>query len=102
MAPLTPLLRTFLERVGALQARNVVVALLGEFSRTVPTGDHAQGGTATVMGRYVKTGTAGPQTAVGGPPANAPPVEGLWSYLAGAMRIGRHPFGSNPNPELLI
>jgi hypothetical protein len=102
MAPLTPLLRTFLQRLEAMPGRNVVVAILGEFSRTVPTGDHAQGGTATVIGRYVRSGTAGPQDADGQPPANTAPVAGLWSYLAGALRLREHPFGANPNPQLLV
>jgi hypothetical protein len=102
MAPLVPLLRTFLARILGQHDRNVVVALIGEFSRTVPTSDHALGGTATVIGRFVKAGTAGPQTADGAPPAGAPPVDGLWSYLAGALRLGQQPFGRNPNPELLL
>jgi hypothetical protein len=94
-------LHTFIERVLALPDKNVVIALVGEFSRTVGASDHEPGGTATVIGKYVKTGTAGPQTETGAPPPGAPPVAGLWSYLAAALAIADHPFGANPNPELV-
>jgi hypothetical protein len=102
MATILPPLRTFLARALALPGRNVVVALFGEFSRTVAASDHEPGGTATVIGKYVKTGTAGPQTADGAPPPGSPPPAGLWAYLAGALRLREHPFGANPNPELLV
>ena len=102
MAPITPLLATFLSRMLALPGRNVVTLLVGEFSRTIPESDHEPGGTATVIGKYVKTGTAGPQRADGAPPENAPPPEGLWAYTAAALRLGPAPFGRNPNPELIV
>jgi hypothetical protein len=101
MSPITPMLATFLERVMALPDRNVVTMLLGEWSRTQPESDHEPGGTATVIGKYVKTGTAGQQNADGAPPANAPPPEGLWAYAAAALRLVETPFGRNPNPELI-
>jgi hypothetical protein len=94
-------LRAFTERALAIPGRNVVIALVGEFSRTVGASDHEPGGTATVIGKYVKTGTAGPQTEAGAPPSGSPPPTGLWAYLAGALRIEEHPFGANPNPELI-
>ena len=102
MAPITPSLSTFLGRVLALPGRNVVTLLVGEFSRTVPQSDHEPGGTATVIGKYVKTGTAGPQRGDGAPPEQAPPPEGLWAYAAAALRLTGSPFGSNPNPELVL
>jgi len=95
-------LHTFVERVLALPDKNVVIVLVGEFSRTVGASDHEPGGTATVIGKYVKTGTAGPQTETGAPPPGSPPVAGLWSYLASALAITDHPFGANPNPELVV
>jgi hypothetical protein len=95
-------LKTFIARTLALPNRNVVIALVGEFSRTVGDSDHEPGGTATVIGKYVKTGTAGPQTETGAPPPCAPPPAGLWAYLASVLRIEEHPFGVNPNPELVI
>jgi hypothetical protein len=102
MAPITPSLSTFLDRVLALPGRNVVTMLVGEFSRTSPKSDHEPGGTATVIGKYVKTGTAGPQRADGAPPEQAPPPEGLWAYAAAVLRVGGTSFGTNPNPELTL
>jgi hypothetical protein len=101
MASIIPQVRTFVGRALGLQGRNVVVALFGEFSRTVDTSDHEPGGTATVIGKYVKTGTAGPQNPDGSPPMNSPPVAGLWSYFASVLKVEEHPFGTNPNPELV-
>jgi hypothetical protein len=102
MRPITPSLSAFLDRALALEGRNVVTLLVGEFSRTVPESDHEPGGTATVIGKYVKTGSAGPQTAAGAPPEGAPPPEALWAYAAAALRLRASPFGRNPHPELLV
>jgi len=101
MAPITPSLTTFLERVDELPGRRVVTMLVGEFSRTVPKSDHEPGGTATVIGRSVKTGTAGPQRPDGSPPLDAPPPEALWAYCAATLGLDAEPFGHNPHPELL-
>jgi hypothetical protein len=101
MAPITPSLAMFLDRVLALPGRNVVTLLAGEFSRTVPESDHEPGGTATVIGKHVKTGTAGPQAPDGSPPAGAPSPEGLWAYVSAALRLPSAPFGRNPSPELV-
>jgi len=102
MSPITPMLATFLDRVMALEDRNVVTMLVGEWSRTNPESDHEPGGTATVIGKYVKTGTAGPQNTDGSPPLNAPPPEGLWAYAAAALGLNKTPFGRNPHPELIV
>ncbi|MFC4763482.1 hypothetical protein [Dyella koreensis] len=103
MAPVTPSLVTFLSRVMAMPGRNVVTLLTGEFSRTLPGSDHAKGGTATVIGKYVKTGSAGRQQPDGSPPEDAATPDGLWAYVAAALRLGeRAPFGANPHPELLL
>jgi hypothetical protein len=101
MAPITPLLSTFLERSLALRGRNVVTILAGEFSRTVPKSDHEPGGTATLVGRYVRTGTAGPQSPDGSPPLDAPPPDAVWAYAASALNLRGSPFGRNPHPELI-
>jgi hypothetical protein len=95
-------LKTFVARTLALTNKNIVIALVGEFSRTIGASDHEPGGTATVIGKYVKTGTAGPQTETGAPPSGAPPTAGLWAYLASVLKIEEHPFGANPNPELVV
>lgn len=102
MSPITPSLATFLNRTLALADHNVVTLLVGEFSRTIPKSDHEPGGTATVIGKYVKTGTAGPQNEDGSPPINAPPPESVWAYAGAALRINEAPFGRNPNPELIV
>jgi len=101
MAPITPLLSIFLARALAMPGRNVVTLLAGEFSRTVPKSDHEPGGTATLIGRYVRTGTAGPQSPDGSPPLDAPPPEALWAFASGVLRLGEAPFGPNPHPELV-
>jgi hypothetical protein len=95
-------LRTFIARAMEIPGRNVVIALMGEFSRTVGESDHAPGGTTTVIGKHVKTGTAGPQTSSGLPPPTAPPPAGLWAYLATVLQLKEHPFGVNPHPELVV
>jgi hypothetical protein len=102
MATIMAPLRTFASRALALAGRNVVIVLTGEFSRTIATSDHETGGTATVIGKYVKTGIAAPLTAEGAPPPGTAPVAGLWSYVANVLRLADHPFGANPNPELVI
>jgi hypothetical protein len=101
MSSILPEVGTFVARALGLPGRNVVIALFGEFSRTVEASDHEPGGTATVIGKYVRTGTAGPQNPDGSTPINSPPVAGLWAYLASVLRVEEHPFGANPNPELV-
>ncbi|HEV2621914.1 MAG TPA: hypothetical protein VGU65_07495 [Frateuria sp.] len=102
MAPITPSLATFLRRTMMLPERNVVTMLVGEFSRTLPGADHAKGGTATIIGKYVRTGAAGRQRPDGSPPEGAPPPEALWAYVTAALRLGTAPFGLNPHPGLLV
>lgn len=103
MAPITPGLATFLQRMLSLRGRNVVTVLTGEFSRTLPGADHAKGGTATVIGKYVRTGSGGRQQPDGSPPEHAPPPEALWAFLAAALRADdRSRFGAHPHAQLLV
>jgi len=103
MAPITPGLSVFLQRMLTLRGRNVVTLLTGEFSRTLPGADHAKGGTATVIGKYVRTGSGGRQLPDGSPPEDAASPAALWAYLAGALHVGAaSPFGANPLPQLLV
>jgi len=44
---------------------------------------------------------AGPQTADGAPPANAPAPEGLWAYAAAALRRETNAWRRDPHPELI-
>ena len=102
MAPITPGLSVFLQRMLSLRGRNVVTLLTGEFSRTLPGADHARGGTATVIGKYVRTGSGGRQLPDGSPPEDAAPPEALWAYLAGVLHVdGVSPFGANALPQLI-
>lgn len=84
-----------------MPGRNVVTLLVGEFSRTVPKSDHEPGGTATLIGRYDRTGIAGPQNPDGSPPLDAPPPEAVWAYAAAALNLRGSPFGRNSHPELI-
>jgi hypothetical protein len=102
MGTLMPSLRTFVGRMLAFEERQVVVALVGEFSRTLGASDHEPGGTATIIGRRVKTGSAGRQTADGAPPPGSPPIAGLWSFIASALGLAEHEFGANPHPQLVL
>lgn len=103
MEPITPSLSIFLQRMLSMRGRNVVTLLTGEFSRTLPGADHAKGGTATVIGKHVRTGAAGRQQSDGSPPEDAAPPEALWAYLADALRVeSGSPFGAHPYSRLLI
>jgi len=86
-----------------MPGRNVVTLLTGEFSRTLPGADHVKGGTASIIGKYIKTDAAGCQQPDGSPLANAPAPEALGAFVASALRLDEtSPFGVNPHPGLLI
>src|SRR6185369_2709815 len=54
-----PPLKTFIDRTMNDINLNVVVAIFGDFARSLPDSDHQPNCAVTVMGRYVKTGTTG-------------------------------------------
>jgi hypothetical protein len=104
-----PSLKVFLERTLAMQGRNVVTLLWGDFARiggnTPTASEHANGVSATVWGKYVRQGTtgrfdpgnnAGYRLAMG-----TPGYAGLWAYLTAAARAPTTPWGANPHTALL-
>jgi hypothetical protein len=91
-------LSTFLSRMLEAPGRNVVVALVGDFARTIPNSGHATDLSATVFGKYVTNGTTGAVTNQGSLPTTGPGVAGLWAYLAAAAHIPTvSAFGANPH-----
>jgi hypothetical protein len=95
-------LNTFLTRMVQDPTRNVVVMIMGDFSRSLPGSDHQPNLSATVIGKFVKQGTTG-RTANGTVtlPAGTPSSAGLWSYLA-AVTKAESPFGANQHPTLVL
>lgn len=104
-----PSLKVFLERTLAMQGRNVVTLLWGDFARigghTPTSSEHGNGVSATVWGKHVRQGTtgrfdpgnnAGYRLAMG-----TPGYAGLWSYLTAAARAPGTPWGANPHTALL-
>jgi len=97
MGPLAPALKTFLDRnVTAASTRNVVVAMIGDFARSLPGSNHQPNLSATVIGKYVKRGTTGLVDADVQVKADTPSSAGFWSYLAAASKV-TSPFGANPH-----
>ena len=97
---LTPL-NTFLDRMVQDTTRNVVVCIMGDFSRSLPGSNHQPNLTATVIGRYVKLGSTGVVDADVQLPPSTPSISGLWAYLAAAAKTPSAPFGPNPHGLLL-
>lgn len=96
-----PPLKTFLNRMLTDPERNVVVAIMGDFARSLPGSDHAAAMSATVMGKYVKNGTTGRMSANVQLPAGTPSAPGLWAYLTRVLNVGQMPFGNNPHTGLV-
>lgn len=97
-----PGLRTFTNRMVNAQGRNVVVAIIGDFARSLPGSDHASALSATVIGKYVKVGTTGRMSDRVQLPAGTPSAPGLWSYLARVLNAPNAPFGANPHTGLVL
>lgn len=97
-----PPLKTFVSRMVAASDKNVVVAIMGDFARSLPGSDHAAAMSATVMGKYVKVGTSGRMNANVQLPAGTPSVPGLWAYLTKVLRVTQQPFGTNPHTSLVV
>lgn len=100
---IAPPLRTFLSRMveGAAAERNVVVAIFGDFNRSLPGSDHQANLTALVIGKHLKNATTGLTNANVGLPANTPSIMGLWQLLGAATKVDASPFGANPHTALI-
>ena len=96
-----PSLKTFLSRMFADATKNVVVAIAGDFARSLPGSDHNPNCAVTVMGKYVKVGTTGRVNANVEMAAGTPDVPQLWSFLAATLKTSQNPFGANPHALVL-
>jgi hypothetical protein len=94
-------LGAFVGRTLAMPGRNVVTAIFGDFSRSLPGSDHQANLTATVIGKHVKLGTTGRVNARVGLPAGTPGIQGMWAYIAAALQAPDRPFCSNPHGLLV-
>jgi hypothetical protein len=99
---IAPGLRTFLTRMveGAAAERNVVVAIFGDFHRSLPGSDHQANVSALLIGKKLKNATTGKTDARVGLGPNTPSIPGLWQVLAAASKVDASPFGANPHPVL--
>ncbi len=101
MARIMPSINTFVGRTSAFADRNVVTVIMAEFNRSIPNSNHNSGMTATVVGKYVKTGTTGKTSAAANLPPSAPKPVAFWSYLATVLKSPTNPFGANPHNLVL-
>jgi hypothetical protein len=105
-----PGLRTFTQRMLSQANRNVTVAIIGDFSRSLPGSDHARCLGTTVWGTRVRLGVSGKVTGANNrvdmpmqnPAGQAYSAAGFWSYLAAASRAPANPFGVNPHASLVL
>jgi hypothetical protein len=95
-----PPLNAFLGRMLNAQGFNVVVAIFGEFSRSLPGSDHASNLSTTVMGKYVQVGTTGKVMSDVGL-SSMPAIPEFWSFLAAAAHSQVQPFVANPHALVL-
>ncbi len=98
-----PGLRTFLTRMvdgTAAMERNVIVAILGDFHRSLPGSDHQGNVSALVIGKTLKNATTGKTDGNVGLGPAVPGVAGFWQMLAAASKVDVSPFGANPHAVL--
>jgi hypothetical protein len=96
-----PPLKTFINRMMNRPDYNVVVAIFGDFARSLPGSDHASSLSATVIGKYVKQGTTGKMSSNVQLPSGTPSTLGLWSYLSAVTKTSSMPLGPNLHPTLV-
>jgi hypothetical protein len=94
-------LNTFLTRMVQDPTRNVVVCLMGDFSRSLPGSDHQPNLSATVIGKFVKQGTTGRVDGNVRLTQTSAATQQLWAYIAAAAKTEGTPFGANPHNLLL-
>lgn len=99
---IAPALRTFLTRMvmGAAAERNVVVAIMGDFHRSLPGSDHQGNLAALVIGKTLKNATTGKTDANVGQAAGTPSIAGFWQLMGAATKTSVSPFGANPHAVL--
>jgi hypothetical protein len=99
---IAPGLGVFLQRMveGAAGERNVIVAIFGDFHRSLPGSDHQANLSALVIGKTLKNATTGKTDARVGLPPNTPSVAGLWQMLSAASKVDTSPFGANTHNVL--
>ncbi len=96
-----PPLNTFLSRNLNQPGKNVMVAIIGDFARSLPGSDHQGNLTATVIGKNVKPGTTGKVSANVALPAATPSIKEFWAYVAAAAKAPSALFGANPHTSIL-
>lgn len=97
VAPFQKFLSRVYDPAGLGATHNVVVVIVGDFSRSLPGGDHQPNLSATVIGKYVKVGTTGRVDANVGLPPSCPSSQAMWAYIAAAAKAPGAPFGANPH-----
>lgn len=97
-----PALNVFLARQLQAQGRNVTVAILGDFARSLPGSDHQGNLTATVIGKNVRVGTTGRVAENVSLPAGTPGIQGFWAYLAAVTNAPGQIFGANPHTAITL
>ncbi|MBX3226030.1 MAG: twin-arginine translocation signal domain-containing protein [Labilithrix sp.] len=99
-----PGLQTFLSRMvdgPATTGRNVIVALFGDFHRSLPGSDHQANVSALVIGKTLKNVPKGKTDNRVGLAGGSPGIAALWAGLAGAAKVDQNPFGANPHGDVL-
>ena len=97
-----PALSTFVDRMINSQGRNVVLAIVGDFNRTIGNSGHGRGLVATVIGNGVQQGTTA-NLSNNSPLASVTPgPAGFWGYLGELLGASSDFMGKYPNPHKSI
>ncbi len=85
---------------GGSAERNVIVAVFGDFHRSLPGSDHQANVAALLIGKTFKNASTGKTDGRVGLGPNTPSIAGLWQCLAAAAKVDKSPFGANPHNVL--